>query len=115
MTFGAAELDHQNLDGPNNRPVDCRDATFESLSLQFGTANPPSDPRGVTVSGQTDFGEIRFDRRVDPWYAGFAAFSMRLAWFDECTPPGPATGAVGSADTDLLPPLEGWAFGLLPL
>jgi hypothetical protein len=81
-TFGAVELDYEKLDGPNNRPVDCRDATFESLSLQFGTVNHPLDLRGVTVSGQTDFDETRFDRRVDLGHADFAAFSMRLARFD---------------------------------
>jgi uncharacterized protein YjbI with pentapeptide repeats len=81
-TFGAVDLDYEQLDGPTNTPIDCRGASFESISLRFGTVDHPLDLRGSTVTGQTTFDETRFARRVDLGHARFASVSMRLTKFE---------------------------------
>lgn len=81
-TFGTVDLDYKRLDGPTNTPIDCRDASFESISLRFGTVDHPLDLRGSTVTGRTTLDETRFSRRVDLGYARFADFSIRLARFE---------------------------------
>lgn len=81
-TFGAIDLDYERLDGPTNTPIDCRDASFESISLRFGTVNHPLDLRGSTATGQVTFDETQFARRVDLGHARFADVSMRLTKFE---------------------------------
>lgn len=81
--FGDLDLDYREIDGRTGHPIDCRDATFGSLSWRFGRSDHPVDLRGATVEGRFDVADTTFRRRVDLDDARFEGpVSVRLATFE---------------------------------